>query len=115
LALLVLLHLVLMPCGRRPPGRTSCASRLGARLVPAQSMAWPQPAVLAELSAQNLSAGATSPRIVPWDSEPVSQEPWSSAPGQLNTALWIPVGRTPACHGSALQGESHQVPGQQLQ
>lgn len=33
-----------------------------------------------------------------------SQEPQSSAPGQLNPALLVPVGRTPACHGPVLRG-----------
>lgn len=72
--LLVLLHLVLMPCGHGPRGRTLQATGLGARLVPVQNSAWSQPAVLGDIPAQNLPDGATSPCAVPWDSEPVSQE-----------------------------------------
>lgn len=90
--LLVLLHLVLKPCGHGPQGRTLQATGLGAglvpvqnrawsqpavlgaRLVPVQNSAWSQPAVLGDIPAQNLLDGATSPCTVPWVSEPVSQE-----------------------------------------
>lgn len=83
-----------------------------------QGRAQPQPAGLGE-PCLNLPAGATSPRTVPWDSEPVSQEPWSSAVGQLNLTLLVPVGRSPACCDLVLQslcciGVCHKAPEQQL-
>ncbi|KAM9227019.1 LOW QUALITY PROTEIN: serine protease 23-like [Leptosomus discolor] len=86
------------------------------RLVPVQSKAQPQLAVLGELPAQNCRLEPPALTLSPGT---VSQEPRSSAPSQLNPALLVPVGRTPVYHGPVLQSlcymrVCHQVPEQWL-